>query len=225
MVVLAKPVLIDETASTKMDEIYRYQRYFYNLTRKYYLLGRDHLLHNLRVVPGDTVLEIGCGTGRNLIAAAKVYPQAHIFGFDISSAMLLTAQTAITKAGKTETIKIAQGDATQFESKALFGVEGFNRVFISYTLSMVPVWQEVLPRAVDALAPGGELHIVDFGEQEGLPNWFRRMLYAWLARFSVHPSADVKSALENLARERGYDLGWKSLYRGYAVYAVLKRPV
>ena len=49
-----------------MNRIYRCQHHIYDLTRKYYLLGRDRLLAGLRPHAGDAVLEIGCGTGRNL---------------------------------------------------------------------------------------------------------------------------------------------------------------
>jgi S-adenosylmethionine-diacylgycerolhomoserine-N-methlytransferase len=222
--ILVKETSPDKSASIKMDEIYRYQRYFYNLTRKYYLLGRDTLIKNLNTAQGGTILEIGCGTGRNLINTAKTYPNANIFGFDISNAMLETARNAISSSSYADKIKLAQANATQFESQSLFGLNGFDRVFISYTLSMIPVWQQVLPRAIAALAPGGELHIVDFGMQEGLPAWFKRMLFAWLARFSVQPSPDLKSALENITQKHGYELSFQSLYRGYAAYAVIKRP-
>ena len=74
-----------------MDAIYRYQRYVYDATRKYYLLGRDRLLAELQPPAGGSVLEIACGTGRNLILAARRYPNARFYGFDISNAMLDTA--------------------------------------------------------------------------------------------------------------------------------------
>ena len=67
-----------------MDGIYRYQRYIYDATRKYFLLGRDRLIEELAVPAGGTVLEIGCGTGRNLILVARRYPDARLYGFDIS---------------------------------------------------------------------------------------------------------------------------------------------
>ena len=51
-----------------MDRLYRHQRHIYDLTRKYYLLGRDELIAELDPPPHGTVLEIGCGTGRNLLA-------------------------------------------------------------------------------------------------------------------------------------------------------------
>ena len=39
-----------------MDAIYRTQRHFYDLTRKYYLLGRDRLIRELAPPKGGTVL-------------------------------------------------------------------------------------------------------------------------------------------------------------------------
>lgn len=215
---------VSDDAARRMDDIYRYQRFIYDLTRRYYLLGRETVLDSLKPGPGQSVLEIGCGTGRNLVHAARLYPKARIFGFDISRAMLATSARAIARHGLARQVRIAQGDATQFNAEALFGEAGFDRVFISYTLSMVPVWVDVLPAAIDALAPGGELHIVDFSMQKRLPGWFQRMLFAWLARFSVYPSADMRYALEYLARDRGYDLQYRSLYRDYAFHAVLRRP-
>ena len=50
--------------------------------------------------------------------------------------------------------------------EGLFGRDGFDRIFISYSLSMIPPWRRTVVAALDALAPGGSLHIVDFGEQE-----------------------------------------------------------
>ena len=57
-----------------MDGVYHWQRHIYDLTRKYYLLGRDRLIDGLEVPQGGTVLELGCGTGRNIILAARRYP-------------------------------------------------------------------------------------------------------------------------------------------------------
>ena len=58
-------------ARQHMDGIYRYQRYIYELSRKHYLLGRDRLINELQPPPGGTILEVGCGSGRNPILAAK----------------------------------------------------------------------------------------------------------------------------------------------------------
>ncbi|MCB1509608.1 MAG: class I SAM-dependent methyltransferase [Hyphomicrobiaceae bacterium] len=206
-----------------MDGIYKYQRYIYDATRKYYLLGRDRLLAELQPPDGGLVLEVGCGTGRNLIQAARRYPKAQFVGFDISSAMLETAQTSIDRAGLTNRIRVAQGDATAFDMAKMFGNSHADRVFISYTLSMIPPWRAVLPQALDAVAPGGRLHIVDFGQQEGWPGWFKSMLYTWLRQFSVHPRPELEAELQKLASDAGATLEFTRLYRGYAEYAVVTK--
>ena len=56
-------------AASLMDRMYRRQRHIYDLTRKFYLLGRDQMIDRLGPPADARVLEIGCGTGRNLIRA------------------------------------------------------------------------------------------------------------------------------------------------------------
>jgi S-adenosylmethionine-diacylgycerolhomoserine-N-methlytransferase len=211
------------SAAAAMDRMYRHQRFVYDLTRRHYLLGRDRLIADL--APGrGTVLEVGCGTGRNLVAAARRHPDARLCGFDVSGAMLETAGAALARAGLAARVEIAQADATRVDAGALFGQPGFDRVFVSYVLSMIPDWRAALERAAAALAPGGRLLVVDFGRQDGLPRAFARGLFAWLALFHVHPIGDLPDALGGLAARHGLTLDCRSLYRGYAVYAVLERP-
>ncbi len=199
-----------------MDAIYRTQRHFYDLTRKYYLLGRDRLIRDLAPPAGGAVLEIGCGTGRNLIAAARAWPDARYFGIDISEAMLETARAKVAKAGLSDRITLAQGDATAFDAESLFGVDRFDRIFQSYTLSMIPDWQGALREGASKLAPGGRLDVVDFGQQERLPSPFRRMLFAWLAQFDVAPRKALPDTLDTVAQTVGLSARFTPLYRGYA---------
>ena len=208
----------------QMDAIYRTQRHFYDLTRKYYLLGRDALIAGLSPPPGGAVLEVGCGTGRNLIAAAARWPNAEFFGIDISEAMLETACEQVAKAGLVRRIRLARGDATSFDAMALFGRREFDRVFQSYTLSMIPDWEGALAEGAAKLAPGGRLDCVDFGQQEGLPPAFRRALFAWLARFDVTPRADLPAALDRVAAAQGLTASFTPLRRGYAWSGRLRRP-
>ena len=51
----------------------------------------------MRISDGENVLEIGCGTGRNLIILARKYPKTNFFGLDASAAMLETAQSKINQ--------------------------------------------------------------------------------------------------------------------------------
>jgi S-adenosylmethionine-diacylgycerolhomoserine-N-methlytransferase len=206
-----------------MDGVYRYQRHVYDLTRKYYLLGRDRLIDGLDVPPDGSVLELGCGTGRNLVKAARTYPQAQLSGLDISAEMLETAAVAIGRRDLSARVRLAQGDASDFDPETLFGRPGFDRVFISYSLSMIPEWRRTVTAALDAVDDGGSLHIVDFGRQERLPGWFKSALRAWLAKFHVSPRDSMREVLESEARRVGASLGFHSIYRGYAVHAVLTK--
>ena len=204
-----------------MDRVYRTQRHIYDLTRKYYLLGRDGLIADLAPPPGGSVLEIGCGTGRNLIAVCKAWPETQLFGIDISDAMLETARASVTKAGVSAAL--AQGDACGFDAQALFGRATFDRVFISYALSMIPDWKAALVQAASCVAPGGRLELVDFGEQDRLPGLWRRALFGWLAQFHVAPRTELGRVIVALAKETGSTGHCRSLYRGYAIRGSLAR--
>jgi S-adenosylmethionine-diacylgycerolhomoserine-N-methlytransferase len=206
-----------------MDDIYRYQRHLYDLTRKYYLLGRDRLIADLKVSENGTVLEVGCGTGRNLILMAKAYPTARLFGLDISHAMLATARAAIDRAGLSTRITLAQGDAAAFDAEALFRCAAFDRIVMSYTISMIPPWQAALAQAAALVGRGGALHLIDFGQQERLPKMFRSILQGWLCQFEVTPRADLRDVLSELGERKKMEVSCASLWRGYAWSAVLTR--
>jgi S-adenosylmethionine-diacylgycerolhomoserine-N-methlytransferase len=208
-------------AAAVMDRMYRRQRHIYDLTRKFYLLGRDELIDALAPPPGGAALEIACGTGRNLIRAARAYPQARFYGLDVSQEMLATAAENIARAGLSARVRLACADATAFDPEALFGVAAFDRVFVSYALSMIPDWRRVAVEATALLAPGGRLLVVDFGDQGGLPEVFRAGLRAWLARFHVAPRLELQAALAALAAARGLRLEFRPLYRRYAFLAAL----
>jgi len=211
------------SAAELMNRTYRRQRYVYNITRKYYLLGRDHLIASLDPPDGGHVLEIGCGTGRNLIVAARQFPRARFFGIDVSTEMLTTAIASISRAGLSSRIRVAHADATRFAAASLFGTPQFERIFISYSLSMIPDWRGAFDVAVRHLAPGGELRIVDFGGQEGLPLLFRTVLRRWLALFHVHPIDGLEAFLRQRSIEAEAALTFERPWRGYAQYAVLRR--
>src|SRR5471032_2478291 len=204
-------------SAAKMDAMYRVQRHFYDLTRKPYLLGRDALIRELAVPLSGSVLEIGCGTARNLLRIARHYPTASCLGIDISSAMLQTARASIQREGADRRVRVELADATCFDPKPLFGIGQFDRVVISYALSMIPDWQAVLRHAITLLSPEGTLHVVDFGDQAELPNWFRKALFAWLDFFSVTPRLDLCEQLSTMTRAAGYSCNFRKLYNGYAV--------
>jgi S-adenosylmethionine-diacylgycerolhomoserine-N-methlytransferase len=206
----------DEDAFSSMDRMYRYQRYFYNVTRKYYLLGRDKLLSEMDVQSGENVLEIGCGTGRNLAILAKRLPNAHFFGLDASAAMLETAAETVARSNLTNiTLKTALADS--FSCDKTFELDQpFDAVFFSYSISMIPPWRESIENALKNLKPGGTLYIVDFYDQRDLPKFFQKMLKGWLRQFHVQFWDDLLPFFKCLENKSLGELQITPIYRRYA---------
>jgi S-adenosylmethionine-diacylgycerolhomoserine-N-methlytransferase len=205
-----------------MDRMYRFQRHIYDASRRYYLLGRNRLLDRLQPPHEGSILEIGCGTGRNLAGAATRYKHAKLFGIDISQEMLKSALTTMQRLHRSTPSRFACVDATSFNPQTSLGQAKFDRIYFSYTLSMIPDWQAALRHATSMLAPDGELHIVDFGQSEALPTSFRMLLFWWLKAFDVNPRADMKSVIEKIAQEFETSMHFEACYGGYAWIAAIK---
>lgn len=208
-----------------MDRIYRRQRHFYDLTRRLFLPGRDRLLDGMEIRKGDRILEVGCGTARNLIRLAKRHPEARFYGLDASEEMLKTAKRKVAKAGLAERIRLAKCLASELDPAHHFGEdEPFDVVFFSYSLSMMPTCVEALEAALRTLRPGGCLHIVDFWDQKG---WFRPLRWAlgkWLSLFHVKHRPEIISHLEEVCGRTGGRLAVEPVFGRYAFVARYRRP-
>ncbi|MFA6219163.1 MAG: class I SAM-dependent methyltransferase [Erythrobacter sp.] len=202
-----------------MDQVYRGQRHIYDLTRKYYLFGRDGLIAHLDAQPGASVLEIACGTGRNLAAIGSRWEGSELHGLDISEEMLKSARATLGSRAR-----LARGDACRFDPVALFGRETFERIVLSYSLSMIPDWEAALRQAAALVEPGGSLHIVDFGSLAGMPRPLASLLRRWLARFHVAPRSGLRERLSQLCDEEGLVGHFEEGPWCYFQRAVLHRP-
>lgn len=210
-------------AFEKMDKMYRYQRYFYDLTRKYYLLGRDKLIAQMNVQAGENVLEVGCGTGRNLAILAKKFPQANFYGLDASSVMIQESQKKIDKDTlKNVQLQIALAD--DFMHSETFNLDNpFDTIYFSYSISMIPPWKESIANALNNLRPGGSFYIVDFYDQKDLPRLFQKMLKGWLKQFHVQFWGDLMPHLESLEKQGLGTLAVTSIARRYSFIAKFEK--
>ena len=215
--------LAQTSDAARMDRHYRFQRWIYDSTRTHYLLGRNYLLRALQPGDGQSVLEIGCGTAWNLGKLAKRYPQTSLYGVDVSNAMLETARLSLRRKGLENHVRLEQGDATNFDPQALFGHSAFDRVFFSYALSMIPAWEVALEHAAQLVAPGGSLHIVDFGQCERLPTVFKAGLFAFLSHYTVRPRENLEYSVREVADRHGLNAQFFRRHRGYTDYTVLAR--
>ena len=182
------PVVSAETTQVAhrafLNRYYGVSRHFYDLTRKYYLLGRDQEIAQLLREDWKSLVEIGPGTGRNLRALHKRRPSAHLGGVEASDEMLRHARERCRFAS------LVYGFA---EETALTEVLGMppDRILFSYCLSMVQQPLAAVENALASLSPNGEVVIVDFGDFNSLPPLFSGGLRGWLNAFHVHP-LDVK---------------------------------
>jgi S-adenosylmethionine-diacylgycerolhomoserine-N-methlytransferase len=165
----------------RMRHYYRWQSKLYDWTRWTFLFGRKSLIRSLPLDIHDEfrVLEVGCGTGHNLKKLAKHYPNAQIHGIDVSRDMLRKADKKLTRYRERVQLKEASYGP---------GYGGRPRpdvILISYCLTMVnPGWRGILERAIDELAPGGILAVVDFHDSRHA--WFKRHMAGHHVRMDGH---------------------------------------
>lgn len=141
-----------------IEGYYRVHARIYDLTRWSFLLGRETLVREVaaRSTPAR-ILEVGCGTGKNLLQLGRQFPQARLWGVDLSGDMLAVAQKKLRGLAPRFTLKQGAYDHPVGEEPA------FDLVVFSYALSMFnPGWEEALAAASRDLAPGGAIAVVDF---------------------------------------------------------------
>lgn len=211
------------TAFEKMDKMYRYQRYFYDFTRKYYLLGRDNLIAEMDIRDGENILEIGCGTGRNLEILAGKYPNANFYGLDASAEMLGIARKKVDK-HELENITLRNALADDFSFDKTFDLEKpFDTIFFSYSISMIPTWKASIANTLANLKNGRSFYIVDFYDQRDFSVAFKKILQGWLEMFHVKYPRDLIPHLEKLETENYGTYSVKSIYKSYAFIAEFQK--
>lgn len=179
-------------ATAKLRDYYRWHSRIYDLTRWAFLFGRWGLVQLAARGPAPArILEIGCGTGSNLVGLARVFPSAQIVGLDCSADMLAIAQRKSSSfAGR-----IALHHGT-YPSEA-FGSQPFDLIVFSYCLSMInPGFQQLLRQCASDLSPGGRLAVVDFHDTPF--GAFRR----WMGLNHVRLDGQLLPALEACGLER-----------------------
>lgn len=213
-------------AFENMDRMYRYQRYFYDATRKFYLFGRDKLIAQMNVQPGEHVLEAGCGTARNLIKLAKKHPRTNFYGLDASSEMLKTAQIKVDSQKVSSNVNLEVALADDFTFDGTFGLaEPFDSIYFSYSITMIPPWRESIENALANVKPGRKVYIVDFYDQKKLPKWFQKGLQTWLKQFHVQFWDDLMPYLESLEKDgKIKELKITEVFKRYSFIAELTTP-
>jgi S-adenosylmethionine-diacylgycerolhomoserine-N-methlytransferase len=164
------PPLPSKSDRGGIEGYYRWHARIYDATRWSFLFGREAVLHRVAADgPAPTrILEIGCGTGRNLLSLARRFPQAEITGVDLSAAMLAVAARKAAPYGPR--VRLVQ----QAYNAPLGATAGFDLVLCSYALSMFnPGFEAAIAAAERDLVPGGRFALVDFHATQvrGFARW------------------------------------------------------
>jgi ubiquinone/menaquinone biosynthesis C-methylase UbiE len=152
---------------------------FYGKLEPLYLifpLARRRAVSALGLKPGDTVLEIGAGTGRNFpYLLDAVGPSGTVIGVDASKGMLAEARKLIVRRGWSN-VQLLHQDATQLQVN-----REVDAVLFSLSYSALPEPRPALARGWDRLRPNGRVVVMDMGLTHS--RWHR--LLAPIARLLV----------------------------------------
>jgi ubiquinone/menaquinone biosynthesis C-methylase UbiE len=153
--------------------------------------------------PGESVLEIGCGTGQALcFLAQRVGADGRVYGIDISPGMLAVGRARLQKVGDLAQVRMQVGDGAQLP----YATEVFSAVFLSFTLELfetaeIPI---VLGECWRVLRAGGRLGVVSLfrGESPGVAV----RLYEW-AHARLPKYIDCRPIFAGAPmRETGYEI-------------------
>ena len=169
----------------KLQQYYRFQSRIYDLTRWAFLFGRSKVLNKIPLLADDVnyILEVGCGTGRNLIKLAEKYPKAIIIGIDISEDMVEIASEATRMYPNIQVIR------TAFPPDA---VGKFDIVLMSYVLTMMnPGWEFWITAVNSLLKPRGYFAVVDFHNSPF--QWFKNHMKGHHVKMEGHVMESLRS--------------------------------
>lgn len=212
----------------QLIELYRKKAKHYDLTSRLCPVPgypvRAHRLRAvraLRVRPGDTVVDIACGTGLNFPLIEKaIGPRGRIVGVDLTDAMLARAEQRTARNGWTN-VNLVQADAADFDFPS-----GIDAILSTYALTQVPESAAVIAHGAAALRVGGRWVVLDVKVPGNAPRVLTRLGSAvvrpfasiddWLAR---RPWEAIHSAMQDELT----DVCWSELVFGTSFLATGSR--
>ena len=178
---------------------------------------RKTAVERLALRPGDRVLEVGCGTGRNFrYLHEAVGATGHIHGVDISPGMLRQAR-ALRARRRWTNVNLVETDAADFNAPA-----PLDGVLFGLSYNTIPHHVAVLQRMWQALRPGGRLVIMDAKLPPGAAGHVILPFSVWLMKKTLlgNPHIQPWRHLEMVAGPVEMD---EFLFGSYYICTAVKR--
>jgi ubiquinone/menaquinone biosynthesis C-methylase UbiE len=214
---------LDDTRE-RLIEVYRKKAKHYDVTSRLYPAPgypqrgqRRRAVEALALRPGDTVVDMACGTGLNFqLLEEAIGADGRIVGVDLTDAMLAQARQRIEANGWSN-VTLVQADAAEFEFPA-----EVDAIVSTYALSQVPECGTVIAHGAAALSTGGRWVVLDLKVPDKAPRRLAQLGVAavrpfasieeWIAR---RPWEVIHAAME----EELADVTWTELCFGTAFLA------
>ncbi len=188
-----------ESTSQIINAYRKYAENYDFAVKLYRLLGikigkyRKMTVDALELSKGDTVVELGCGTGLNFpLVLEKIGPEGKLIGVDLVDKMLDQARKRVNENGW-KNVELVQSDFASYEfPKELDGI------FATGALQYSSEYDKIIKRCYDALKPGKRFALLDFKMSQGSARIFAPILL-----FFTKPFEAKKEYLERH--------GWKSI--------------
>src|ERR1700684_1893380 len=172
--------------------------------------------------PGDTVIDMACGTGLNFrLLQQAVGPGGQIVGVDLTDAMLARAQDRI-KANGWSNVSLVQADAVGFDFPA-----EVDAILSTYALTQLPECAEVIVHGAAALAAGGRWAVLDLKVPGRTPGWLAQLGTATVRPFAAidqwmtrRPGEVIRTAMQ----QELADFTWTEFFFGTASLAAGSSP-
>ncbi len=205
-------------------ETYRKKAKRYDLTSQLYPApGYPQRAHRLRAVralglrPGDSVVDIACGTGLNFsLIEQAIGPGGRIVGVDLTDAMLAQAQHRV-QANGWRNVSLVQADAAEFDFPAKV-----DAILSTYALTQVPECGQVIANGAAALSGGRRWVVLDLKVPDHAPRWLVQLGSAPVRRFGCidqwigrRPWESIRAGMADTLT----DLAWTELCFGTAFLA------
>ena len=190
---------LDKQAITRL---YKKRAGRYNLSANaYYLIGirefayRKMAVKALNLESGDTVVEIGCGTGLNFsLLRQRVGPTGMIIGVDLTPEMLEEADKRVRRNGWSN-VELVQCDAAAF----LFP-EALRGVLSTFAITLIPDYDSIIKKIAAALPSGKRFVILDFKKPDNWPMWLIKLFVVFTKPFGVSLDLAERHPWESIER-------------------------